>query len=178
MHGHESLCLGRTRATLAMLAGIVAVLAACEAKEPTAADVDALSGASAERAARQLGVLHPVDTGVAYKVNGARVTAEEARAVPASEIASMYIGRDSGSEHAVDDHNQGQDHAPAEASRGRQRSRRDDELTRGCGTRRRTRSGEQGVGRYRDRLVRERCSGPNMRRSARSIATTSRASTS
>ena len=97
----NSLRLGRTRAALATLAGIVALLAACEAKEPTAADVDALSGASAEQAARTLGVLKKVDTAVAYMVNGASVTAEQARAIPASEIASMSVGRQGAIEHAV-----------------------------------------------------------------------------
>ena len=93
--------LGRTRATLAALAGIVAVLAACEAKTPTAADIDRLSGASAESAARTLGVLRPLDTAVAYKVDGASVTAEEARGVPAWKIAQVAIGRDSSNERSV-----------------------------------------------------------------------------
>jgi len=97
----RSLRLGRTRAALATLAGTVAVLAACHAKEPTAADVDALSGASAERTAREIGVLHPVDTAVVYKVDGASVSAEQAHAIPASEIASMSVGRGKGSEKLV-----------------------------------------------------------------------------
>jgi hypothetical protein len=60
-----------------------------------------LSGASVERTARTLGVLRPVDTGVAYKVDGASVTAEQARAIPASEIAAMSVARDSSSAPSV-----------------------------------------------------------------------------
>ena len=44
---------GRIRAGLATLIGAIAVLAACEAKEPTAADVDSMTAASAEKAAQR-----------------------------------------------------------------------------------------------------------------------------
>ena len=70
---------GRTRAGLAALIGAIAVLAACEAKEPTAADVDAMTGASAVKAAHQMGVLRAADTGVAYVVDSVRVSPETAR---------------------------------------------------------------------------------------------------
>jgi beta-lactamase regulating signal transducer with metallopeptidase domain len=86
----------KTRGGLAVLLGAAALLAACEAKAPTAADIDAMNGASAEKAARQLGVLQHVDTAVAYRVDGKTVTAEEARALGATEIAGVAVHRDSG----------------------------------------------------------------------------------
>lgn len=98
----HSLRLGRTRATLATLAGVVAVLAACEAKTPTAADINRLSGASAESAAHRLGFLRPVDTAVAYKVDGVSVSAEEARAIPADDIGHMAIAKASGGQSTVE----------------------------------------------------------------------------
>lgn len=79
------------RAGLAALVGALALLAACEAKEPTAADVDALNVASAEKAARKIGALAQVDTGVAYTVDGATVTASQARSIDAADIAKMDI---------------------------------------------------------------------------------------
>jgi hypothetical protein len=86
----------KTRGGIAVLLGAVALLAACEAKAPTAADIDAMNGASAEKAARQLGVLQRADTAVAYMVDGRTVTAEQARALGANEIASVAVRRDSG----------------------------------------------------------------------------------
>ena len=99
----HSLRLGRTRATLAALAGVVAVLAACEAKTPTAADIDRLNGASAESTAHKLGLLlRPVDTAVAYKLDGVSVRAEEARAIPADDIGRMAIAKASGGQSTVE----------------------------------------------------------------------------
>jgi beta-lactamase regulating signal transducer with metallopeptidase domain len=93
---------GRVRAGLATLFGVVAVLAACEAKEPTAADVDAMSGVAAEKTAKQLGLLRSVDTGFAYVVDSVRVSPEAARRIGSSEIATMSFRRDGNSPPEVD----------------------------------------------------------------------------
>lgn len=85
---------GRTRAGLAALIGAIAVLAACEAKEPTAAEVDAMTGASAEKAAHQMGVLRAADTGVAYVVDSVRVSPETARRLGSDQILTMKVRRD------------------------------------------------------------------------------------
>jgi hypothetical protein len=84
---------GRFRAALATLIGAVAVLAACEAKEPTAADVDAMTVASAEKAARQIGVLHAADTGVAYTIDSVRVSPEAAQRLGVGDIVTMTVRR-------------------------------------------------------------------------------------
>jgi bla regulator protein blaR1 len=93
---------GRTRAGLAVLIGAIAVLAACEAKEPTAADVDAMTSASAEKTARQLGVLRELDTGVAYVVDSVRVSPEAARRLGSSDIVTMRVRRDPNATPEVD----------------------------------------------------------------------------
>lgn len=85
---------GRIRAGLATLIGAAAVLAACEAKEPTAADVDALTGASAVKAAQQIGVLRAADTGVVYVVDSVRVSPETARRLGSGEIVTLKVRRD------------------------------------------------------------------------------------
>ena len=85
----------KTRGGIAVLLGAVALLAACEAKAPTAADIDAMNGATAEKAARQLGVIRRADTAVAYMVDGKTVTAEQARALGANDIAGVSVRRDS-----------------------------------------------------------------------------------
>jgi hypothetical protein len=92
---------GRIRAGLATLIGAVAVLAACEAKEPTAADVDAMTGASAVKTAQRIGVLS-ADTGVAYVVDSVRVSPETARRLGSGEILTMKFRRDANATPEVD----------------------------------------------------------------------------
>lgn len=91
----------RTRIVLATTAAAVALLAACEAKTPTAADIDAMSGASAEQAAHRLGLLQPRDTGVAFTVDGKTVSAEQARAVAASETAALTLERGAAGQRTI-----------------------------------------------------------------------------
>jgi hypothetical protein len=93
---------GRIRAGLATLIGAAAVLAACEAKEPTAADVDAMTGASAEKTAHQFGVLRDADTGVVYVVDSVRVSPETARRLGSGEILTMKVRRDPNAAPEVD----------------------------------------------------------------------------
>jgi hypothetical protein len=95
---------GRTRAGFAALIGAVAILAACEAKEPTAADVDALSAVTADQAARQFHILR--DTGYAhtsmtYTVDSVRVSPEVARRIGAGDIVSLRLRRDGDSVREV-----------------------------------------------------------------------------
>ena len=97
---------GRVRAGIAALIGAVALLAACEAKEPTAADVDAMSAATAEQTARQLHLI-AADTGsqshVHFIVDSVRMSPEAARRIGAPDIVSMRIVPDgnSGSEVSI-----------------------------------------------------------------------------
>jgi bla regulator protein BlaR1 len=93
---------GRTRAALATLIGAIAVLAACEAKEPTAADVDAMTGASAEKTAQQLGLLRASDTDAVYVVDSVRVPREAALRLGSAEIVSVKVRRGSGDKPEVD----------------------------------------------------------------------------
>ncbi len=78
------------------------MLAACEAKEPTAADVDAMTGASAVKAAQEIGVLRAADTGVAYVVDSVRVSPETARRIGSGEILTMKVRRDRNATPEVD----------------------------------------------------------------------------
>ena len=82
--------------------GAVAVLAACEAKEPTAADVDSMTAASAEKAAQRIGVLRATDTGVVYVVDSVRVSPETARRLGSGEILTMKVRRDRNAAPEVD----------------------------------------------------------------------------
>ncbi len=83
----------RARAAISGVVGAVALLAACEAKEPTAADVDSMSVASAEKTAQQLGVL-PTNIGHAtYVVDSVRVSAETARRIGGDDIVSLKVRR-------------------------------------------------------------------------------------
>lgn len=76
---------------LASLLPVVVVLAACEGKTPTAADVRALDARQAERgAALMLGD----EAGAAvYIVDGAPSTREAAQAIPATEIAAVNVNK-------------------------------------------------------------------------------------
>jgi len=65
------------------------VLAACEAKVPTAADIESMNVASAEKSALDAGLL--AKPSVDFFVNGAKVKAEVARALQAKIIGSIEV---------------------------------------------------------------------------------------
>lgn len=79
----------RTREVLLLALALTAVLAACEASLPTAADVRGLDVVSLERSVQAVGVtdLERAD----YFVNGTAVTAEAARAIAPETIAAVRV---------------------------------------------------------------------------------------
>ena len=75
-------------------AAALAVLVACEAKVPTAADVASMNVASAEKTASDAGLLRtPSSSSVDFFVNGEKVTPEQARAMEAKIIGSIEVVR-------------------------------------------------------------------------------------
>jgi beta-lactamase regulating signal transducer with metallopeptidase domain len=91
----------RARAAAMGLLGAVALLVACEAKAPTAADLDRLDGAKAAEAAHRLGMLTNPDSGVIYRVDGALVSPEVARTLDGSHIAQIEVRRIPGTKPEV-----------------------------------------------------------------------------
>lgn len=79
------------RGSIVGLFGLVALLAACEAKLPTAADIDKMDGASAEASARRLGLLKAADTAVAYTIDGVPATADQVHALAKESIVSVDV---------------------------------------------------------------------------------------
>ena len=79
-------------ATLVALAGL---LAACEAKMPTAADVEQLDGRSAERSAQLLGMIVP-DSSLVWSIDGVPSTEAAAKAIPAERIVAVHVGKSEG----------------------------------------------------------------------------------
>lgn len=77
------------RAALFGVAGALALLAACEAKLPTATEVADMKVADAEHGARKIALMN--DTAATYTVNGVKVTAAEAHALPPETIASIEV---------------------------------------------------------------------------------------
>jgi hypothetical protein len=73
--------------SLCAIAG-VAILAACEAKIPTSAEVQSMDVAGAERAMKNVSIA--IDTAV-FVVDGKPASAAEAHAIPASRVASISV---------------------------------------------------------------------------------------
>ena len=73
--------------------GLTALLAACEAKMPTAAQVDQMDARSAEVAARSIGLS---DSSVAWFVNGVRTSAVAAKQIAADSIATVEVSKAEG----------------------------------------------------------------------------------
>ena len=81
-------------AAVACAVGAVLVLVACEAKIPTAAEIEQMDVGSAQRSAAEGGFLRtPSKTTVDYFVNGAPVSGEQARALEARQIGSIEVVR-------------------------------------------------------------------------------------
>ena len=73
-------------------AAVLSLAAACEARVPTSAEIQSMDVAGAERTAARTGLidaLHGVKT--EFYVNDARVTAAEAHAIPANDIATVDV---------------------------------------------------------------------------------------
>ena len=77
------------RAALLGVASGLALLAACEAKLPTATEVADMKVADAEQGARKIALMD--DTAANYLVDGVKVTAAEAHALPPEKIASIEV---------------------------------------------------------------------------------------
>ena len=74
--------------------GLAALLAACEAKMPTAAQVDGMDARSAEGAARSFGVAR--DSALSWFVNGVPSSAVVAKQIVADSIASVEVHKVAG----------------------------------------------------------------------------------
>ena len=83
----------RTRAALLGAVACTALLAACMTELPTAAEIEALDVAQAERAAHGLALIERGDANSIYVMDGVRVTREAARAVAPERIVSVGITR-------------------------------------------------------------------------------------
>lgn len=72
--------------------GFAAALAACEAKMPTAADVNRLDAASTEKVAKEFKILQDTSKTL-YLVDGRRVNEQEAKQIAASDIQSVEVDK-------------------------------------------------------------------------------------
>ena len=86
----------RTHSTIARrvaygLMASVAIVAACSVEPPTAADIAQADASSATKVAHNLAVAAGRDTILHYVLDGKSVTAEQAKAVDPSAIASVNI---------------------------------------------------------------------------------------
>jgi len=73
------------------LIGLAALLAACEAKMPTAAQIDQMDARSAESSARSFGLVS--DTAIAWFVDGRSVSGVDAKKIVEDRIAQVEIGK-------------------------------------------------------------------------------------
>jgi TonB-dependent SusC/RagA subfamily outer membrane receptor len=73
---------------------VAGLLAACEAKMPTAADIQKMDVASAEKSARDLRVAQLVDSTTRYIVDSVYVTVADARAIRPESIASIGVAKE------------------------------------------------------------------------------------
>jgi beta-lactamase regulating signal transducer with metallopeptidase domain len=97
-HLHQRImAMNATRPRFALARGavfgalsLVAVLAACEAKMPTSAEVDQMDAASAERAATKMAMLKSSDSTV-YIVDGVKTAAVKANRIAPEQIASIEV---------------------------------------------------------------------------------------
>jgi hypothetical protein len=73
-------------------AAALSLAVACEARVPTSAEIQSMDVASAERTAAKAGLLEAFHgTTPEFYVNGAKVTAAEAHAIPANDIATVDV---------------------------------------------------------------------------------------
>jgi hypothetical protein len=86
----NNLKLARSRGRVVVVLGVVALLAACDAKMPTSADIAAMDVGSFEH---RLGALGLVPDQAVYFVNGTRVARTEAAALKPEEIASVNVSK-------------------------------------------------------------------------------------
>ena len=80
------------RGASAAVLGLAALLAACEAKMPTSAQVEQMDAQSAESQAKSLGLVRP-DSGVVWSVDGVETGEAAAKAIPADRIAKVEVDK-------------------------------------------------------------------------------------
>lgn len=83
--------LSLTRSTLAAAFAAVALVAACEAKLPTATEVDDMTASGAANLARKATLFSKDSVDAQYSVNGVIVSAAEANAIAPERIASIEV---------------------------------------------------------------------------------------
>ena len=83
------------RGASATMLGLAALLAACEAKMPTRAEVEQMDAQSAERQAKSLGLVR-TDSGVVWSVDGVETSEAAAKAIPQDRIVKVEVSKDDG----------------------------------------------------------------------------------
>jgi hypothetical protein len=83
--------LSRTRSTLAAAFAAIALVAACEARLPTATEVDDMTASGAAQLARKATLFSKDSIDAQYSVNGVMVSAAEANAIAPDRIASIEV---------------------------------------------------------------------------------------
>ena len=80
------------RAAAVAAIGLAGILAACEARMPTAADIEHIDARSAERGAEALGVITR-DTALVWWINGVASSEAVAKSIPTDSIATVNVGK-------------------------------------------------------------------------------------
>ena len=81
---------GSARRIIGLVVATAALLTGCGAELPTSAELEGMDVAAAER---RLGALTSNPTSVTYLLNGKEISAEDARALSAVNIASLDVSR-------------------------------------------------------------------------------------
>ena len=85
------------RAAALLAFGGLATLAACEARVPTSAEIDAMDASGAEKVASSANLIDGLHKGpTTFYVDGVQRSADEAHAIPAQRIASIDVRRADG----------------------------------------------------------------------------------
>lgn len=88
--------LGRTRAALLGVTALVAVVAACEARVPTSAEIQDADVAAIERKARDANLLDKQAMLTEYRIDGREATAKEVHALKPIDVAGVEVSKDGG----------------------------------------------------------------------------------
>ncbi|HEX4682085.1 MAG TPA: M56 family metallopeptidase, partial [Gemmatimonadaceae bacterium] len=89
------------RGGAALLLGAIALLAACAAELPTAADIQQMDASTAAASANRLAFAKTADTTIEYIVDGKAMSAEQARAIVPEDIERVEIAKSAVSGHGV-----------------------------------------------------------------------------
>ena len=84
----------RVRAAALGAVAALALLAACEAKMPTSADVDQMDASKATATAQHLSFMKVGDPNTTYTVDGKSVSATEAQAIAPNQIATIDVRKE------------------------------------------------------------------------------------